>query len=661
MKCNPLRWLWGLGALLPLLILSLISSRASIEADLKARAEQALKGKGFGWAEVAMEGRNARVIGRAVDETDPDKALKIVYDISGMRDVANGASLIDKVDKYEWTALRRDNKIRINGLVPNEKTRLDVLGMVKGTFPGLQVEDNMKLARGAPPLDTWLGGVGFGLKQLAQLKQGQVDLEQTALTVTGESNDIAAYRSVRSSLAGGLPKGVQLKKDAVRPPLAKPYVWSAKHVGDRVVLTGHVPSDQVRESLVGAARRAHPKANVIDEMQLADGAPDGFAAATAAVLAEFAVIEEARAEFKDAAATVSGFAESAAKADAVRGTLRKSIPAAFKISEQIKYREPPVKTANPYVTAASVDAGTVVLTGFVPSDDARQSIVAAARQRFIGRTVRDQMEIASGQPAGWQKCVEAGFGALGRLGSGRASLTDRRLEVVGATDAEALAQALPGEVRTAAGRDCDSDVRLTLNPRPDSGRAEAEARAKAEAEARTKAEAEARSAEARAKAEADVRMKADAEARAKAAAASSAAVAADARLKAEAEARRQQQAVSCQETLRSVVKAGVINFKRASAEIDAASFATLNKLAEVAGKCPDVAINVEGHTDADGTSERNQSLSERRARSVVDYLVRAGVVAGRLDAIGYGETRSIAPNDTTENKAKNRRIEFSVK
>ena len=109
------------------------------------------------------------------------------------------------------------------------------------------------------------------------------------------------------------------------------------------------------------------------------------------------------------------------------------------------------------------------------------------------------------------------------------------------------------------------------------------------------------------------------------------------------------------------MREGVINFKRASAEIEPTSFATLNKLAEVAGKCPDVAIDVEGHTDAEGTQERNQALSDRRARSVSDYLIRAGVVASRLNPIGYGQTRNIAPNDTPENRAKNRRIEFSAK
>ena len=648
MKCNPLRWLWGLIALLPLMLLAVLSSRSSIEADIKARAQAALKQNGFGWAEVTMDGRDAVLQGKAIEDGEPDKAIKVIYDTWGVRGTGNSASLIDKVDKYEWTAMRRDNKIRINGLVPSEKVRLDVLGMVKGTFPGLQVEDHMKLARGAPPLDVWLGGVGFGLKQLAQLKSGQVDLEQTSLSVSGEAHDVPAYTGVHKALASNLPKGVQLKKNAVRAPLVKPYLWSAKAVGGRLVLAGHVPNDKVREAILAAARHAAPKAQIADEMQLADGAPEGFAVATAAVLAEFAGMDEARADFRDGSATVSGLTESADRSEKVRGALKKGIPASFKVADQIRHREPQVKVASPYQTGAQIEGAAIVLTGSVPSEEARQSVVTFARQHAKGRTVHDRMEIAAGQSPGWQRCVETGLIALERIGNGRAVLVDRRLEVAGATDFAALAQGLPGDVRTAAGRDCDSDVRLTLNPRPepkpDPGRAEAEARAKAEAAA----------AAVKAKADAEAKMRFEAEARQKAAAEAAA------REKAAAEV-RQKQAVSCQEALRTVVREGVINFKRASAEIEPTSFATLNKLAEAASKCPDVAIDVEGHTDAEGTPERNQALSDRRARSVTDYLVRAGVVAGRLHPVGYGQTRNIASNDTPENRAKNRRIEFNVK
>jgi outer membrane protein OmpA-like peptidoglycan-associated protein len=175
--------------------------------------------------------------------------------------------------------------------------------------------------------------------------------------------------------------------------------------------------------------------------------------------------------------------------------------------------------------------------------------------------------------------------------------------------------------------------------------AEAEAKRKAdEAAARKKAEDDARRA-----AEAEAKRKAD-EVIAKKKAEEAAVVAA-----------RKAEADKCQTAMRTVASAGVIQFERASAALSRVSHQTLDKLAVAANVCPTMKIDIEGYTDAEGTPERNQGLSERRAQSVLDYLVSAGVAAGRLQAIGYGEQRPVAPNDTPENRARNRRIEFSVK
>lgn len=69
-------------------------------------------------------------------------------------------------------------------------------------------------------------------------------------------------------------------------------------------------------------------------------------------------------------------------------------------------------------------------------------------------------------------------------------------------------------------------------------------------------------------------------------------------------------------------------------------------------------LQVEGHTDSTGSDSYNQGLSQRRAQSVVDYLVSKGVNASRLTATGYGESSPVSSNDTSANRAKNRRVEI---
>jgi OOP family OmpA-OmpF porin len=73
--------------------------------------------------------------------------------------------------------------------------------------------------------------------------------------------------------------------------------------------------------------------------------------------------------------------------------------------------------------------------------------------------------------------------------------------------------------------------------------------------------------------------------------------------------------------------------------------------------CPQASVHISGHADADGLGPRNLVLSRRRARSVAVYLVNKGIDAGRVEAVGYGEMRPVAPNNNRANRAKNRRIE----
>jgi hypothetical protein len=86
----------------------------------------------------------------------------------------------------------------------------------------------------------------------------------------------------------------------------------------------------------------------------------------------------------------------------------------------------------------------------------------------------------------------------------------------------------------------------------------------------------------------------------------------------------------------------------------------LTEAAEIMREHPDEIIRINGHTDSTGTSEDNQSLSERRANSAFDYLVQTlGLPAERFIVTGYGEDKPVASNDTVEGRRMNRRVEIA--
>lgn len=103
-----------------------------------------------------------------------------------------------------------------------------------------------------------------------------------------------------------------------------------------------------------------------------------------------------------------------------------------------------------------------------------------------------------------------------------------------------------------------------------------------------------------------------------------------------------------------------INFETGSATLTTDSKYELDNLVTGLTAYPNLNIEVAGHTDNVGDPAQNMSLSSARAASVLKYLTDRGISAGRLKAHGYGDTKPLAPNDSPENRAKNRRTEFTI-
>jgi outer membrane protein OmpA-like peptidoglycan-associated protein len=87
----------------------------------------------------------------------------------------------------------------------------------------------------------------------------------------------------------------------------------------------------------------------------------------------------------------------------------------------------------------------------------------------------------------------------------------------------------------------------------------------------------------------------------------------------------------------------------------------LDRLRKVMLDYPNMKIEISGHTDNKGSADYNRKLSESRAKSVLDYLVKKGISPDRMSFAGYGFDRPLAPNDSEEGRQLNRRTEFEIK
>ena len=104
-----------------------------------------------------------------------------------------------------------------------------------------------------------------------------------------------------------------------------------------------------------------------------------------------------------------------------------------------------------------------------------------------------------------------------------------------------------------------------------------------------------------------------------------------------------------------------ILFRVDSASLNQTSRETLDAATEVFMEYPKTAVVAQGHTDSTGSEEYNQSLSERRATAVKNYVVGRGVDIARVTSLGYGESQPVTDNGTSEGRRLNRRVDILLK
>jgi OmpA-OmpF porin, OOP family len=379
--------------------------------------------------------------------------------------------------------------------------------------------------------------------------------------------------------------GVRLVNDETRlVPEATPFVWSAERDVARVTLSGSSPLPATRSRLMEAARASLGGVEVVDQMNLARGAPKSFDNAALLLVDQVAKLRDGKITISDNKVSLSGMARDLGGREAMAAAL-KNLPEGYSVAaNEIK--------APPYIFQAYKDpvAVTLTLTGYVPDNNAHGTIVAAAGRKFFSEKVVDNLKTSVGALSGFAGAVVPSLAALSRLSTGTLVVSDREVKVAG----DAFYDSAPALIRANLLKDFPQgwQVKVDISVKP-------------------------------------------------------AAAPVDATV--------------CQQLFSELLGKGTIRFETGRSTLDPDSAGLLDRLIEIALRCPTANIEVEGHTDAAGEPAANQSLSEKRAQAVVDYLVKAGLPAGRFTAVGYGGTQPVATNDTEEGKAQNRRIEFVVK
>jgi OOP family OmpA-OmpF porin len=485
---------------------------------------------------------------------------------------------------------------------------------------------------------------------------------------------------------------------------ARPFEFAATRAGDELRLTGSVPTPATRGRVLGMAKDSAGGKSVVDGLAYATGAPNEFEAIVAYGLGEAAKLDGGSFGIVDTGYSISGAAASFEVYDAAI-TATRSLPVGLQLA-RAAILPPEIK---PYRWDASSDGKSVTLQGLAPNDAIRAEIAATAAKLFPGREVANRMRLARGAPSGdFARAANSALTELAKLADGEATMTDAELSIRGHGSATVTNDVVNASVRAALPETFKVGVIDIIAPyafkvAKGGGRVVLTGFAPNDA-ARNDLAAAAKAAFLGEPIENQLANRSDAPAGfvnalkvlypSLARLASGSLTSEDTVFNVEGLAIYEKAANEikaeliralaqgfklgnvtigvappppaleinqCQPALDGLLTKGRVLFETGSANLSKESLALLDHLIEVVRRCREASIEVAGHTDSQGTPERNLDLSQRRAEAVTSYIGESGVDTSRITSAGYGETKPVADNDTAEGRAQNRRIEFVVK
>ena len=391
--------------------LAIAQTGAPLSADLSTRAATALTQGDFGWAHVSIDGRDAVLTGTATTQKMIDDAVVQVASLRGVRAVTSNVVLAEFVHPFPFSASLVDGVISLSGGYPSE----DIHGVLLADATG--AKDATRLLSGATDPATFEAGARFGLWTLKQFDQGQIQLADLSLSISGRAKSPQAFDALQT-LQTAVPRGITLAALKITPPLATPYVWAAKFDGTKVSIAGDAPTDGLADALRALAPASVP---VSTSLATASGEPSGFAANALTLLQFLLLLESGEADIKDGTITLSGAPSTAAIADQVTA-------AVTKIGGTVTLEPPRVAS---YALSIAKSGKDLTFSGFVPDKATRDKLAA-----LPGADV-SKIALGRGAPERFASAVDFGLTALGYLTEGQFDIKGSKLSLGGRADSVA--------------------------------------------------------------------------------------------------------------------------------------------------------------------------------------------------------------------------------
>jgi OmpA-OmpF porin, OOP family len=328
------RWWPGVIFLAILWAFAAWSTTAPLEADLAAQSTAALKNIILDKSQIDVDGRDVTFAANAFSEQERLNAVAAVEAVPGVRLVNDDTHLVPEAKPFVWTAERDVVRVTLGGSAPLPATRNKLLEAARAGLGGVEVADQMNLARGAPGNFESAALVLIG--QIAKLKTGKITLSDNKVSLTGMARDLGGREAIWDGLKN-LPQGFSVAANDIEAP---PYIFQAYKdpVAVTLTLSGNVPDENVRAALVAAASRKFFSEKVVDKLKVSLGAPGGFSAAVVPALGALSRLSTGTLVVSDRELKLSGDALYEGAAVQIRTGLGKDLPQGWDYKPEISVK-----------------------------------------------------------------------------------------------------------------------------------------------------------------------------------------------------------------------------------------------------------------------------------------------------------------------------------
>jgi OmpA-OmpF porin, OOP family len=321
----PLVIFWGI---------AVWTSTEAVENDLAARSNAAVKDTVLDKRRISVDGRDVTFAANAFSEEGRHSAVASVEAVPGVRLVDDQSRLVPEAKPYVWSAERDVVRVTLGGNAPLPSSKGKLLEAAKASLGGVEVVDQMGLARGAP--SRFDSAAQLLLDQIGKLKDGKITLTDTKVNLAGMARDLGGREAIAAALKN-LPDGYSVAANDIKAP---PYVFQAYKdpVALTLTLTGYVPDNNVHAALVAAAGRKFFSEKVVDNLKASVGAPSGFAAAVVPALGALSRLSTGTLVVSDREVKLSGDALYDAAAGQIRNGLGKEFPQGWQYKAEISVK-----------------------------------------------------------------------------------------------------------------------------------------------------------------------------------------------------------------------------------------------------------------------------------------------------------------------------------